>query len=271
MPKLTFTIGEVATLMGITPKTIKHYHEINLLPEPQRDNNQYRLYGLSDIRHIQQILRLKQFGLSLKQIDLIIKSSDPDRVAKTVLNQHKNHIHDKLARLQHQLDETEAFLSADNPIAQSNHTNQSSVSSLTVLSDTVKRHSNGLSDLLAEIEHDALRQLDRFDWDNSYELFWYSVGKRFIEDLTDEGLFVFWMERYVALKTMDADDLQAKSWLQELHHSPNRRILANALTLPVFSSLPEEDQQQIAKLLPSLLHEEGSLWQRQFLALLFRS
>ncbi len=271
MTKMTFTIGEVATLLGITPKTIKHYHDIGLLPEPQRDSNQYRLYSMSDIQQLQQILRLKQFGLSLKQIDIIIKSSDPDTVAKTVLSQHRNNIHDKIAKLQHQLNETETVLNTDRPITQLNQTSQSEVSSAVVLSDTLKRQNSGLSDLLIEIEHDALSQLDRFEWESSYEFFWYCAGRRFIEEVSDERLLVFWLERYLALKTMAPDDLQAQSWLNELKYTAERRILANALALPMFTHLPQEDQQQIARLLPSLLHEEGSLLQKQFLALLFGS
>ncbi len=86
--------------------------------------------------------------------------------------------------------------------------------------------------------------------------------------VTDDGLFIFWMERYLALATMDDDDLQGRGWLNELNHSSARKILARALRPPTLSVMPEDDQQKILKLLTSLLYQEGSSLQKHFLTLL---
>jgi len=37
MSKVMFQIGEAVELMGITPKTIRYYHEIGLLEAPNPD------------------------------------------------------------------------------------------------------------------------------------------------------------------------------------------------------------------------------------------
>jgi DNA-binding transcriptional MerR regulator len=37
-------IGEVARLIGVSTKTIRYYHEIGLLDEPERATSGYRLY-----------------------------------------------------------------------------------------------------------------------------------------------------------------------------------------------------------------------------------
>ena len=37
-------IGEVAELLGVTPKAIRHYHKRGLLAEPTRSEGGYRLY-----------------------------------------------------------------------------------------------------------------------------------------------------------------------------------------------------------------------------------
>src|SRR5260370_10194274 len=37
-------IGEVAALVGVSPKTIRYYHEVGLLAEPERTDVGYRLY-----------------------------------------------------------------------------------------------------------------------------------------------------------------------------------------------------------------------------------
>ncbi|MEO1645290.1 MAG: hypothetical protein AAFR67_08890, partial [Chloroflexota bacterium] len=80
--------------------------------------------------------------------------------------------------------------------------------------------------------------------------------------------FIFWMERYIALSTMDIDDLQGQQWIQELSHSPARKMLARSLTPQIFSRFPEQNQHQIIKLLPSLLFASGSPLQKRFFAVL---
>lgn len=37
-------IGEFAELVGVTTRTVRHYHHIGLLPEPDRSANGYRIY-----------------------------------------------------------------------------------------------------------------------------------------------------------------------------------------------------------------------------------
>lgn len=37
-------IGELASRVGVSAKTIRYYEEIGLLPEPQRASNGYRDY-----------------------------------------------------------------------------------------------------------------------------------------------------------------------------------------------------------------------------------
>ncbi len=41
-------IGELAGLVGISTRAIRHYHHVGLLPEPARKANGYREYSLRD-------------------------------------------------------------------------------------------------------------------------------------------------------------------------------------------------------------------------------
>lgn len=41
-------IGEIAALIGVTPRAVRHYHHLGLLPEPVRRSNGYREYGIRD-------------------------------------------------------------------------------------------------------------------------------------------------------------------------------------------------------------------------------
>ncbi len=270
MPNLTFTIGEVATLLGITPKTIKHYHEIGLLPVPTRDANHYRRYDLVLIMQLQQILRLKAFGLSLQQIEILVKSEEPNDLLPIVLDQHANAIRDEIAHLQQQLALTEDFLSSKDGLFQVHPAAQPRTSALMILSETIKPYSTSVADILVEIERDVMLKLDQFHWHASYEVFWHLIGKQLMHTLThpNEGQFIFWMERYLALGAMDADDLQGAAWLNELHQSPARVLLTHTLMPTPLTSLHIDDQRQILKLLSLLLYHEGSALQKRFLTLL---
>src|SRR5579859_6998908 len=65
-------IGEVAKLLGVSAKTIRHYHKVGLLAEPPRSDGGYRLYTASDLVRLQRIRRLQALGLSLKQIKTLL-------------------------------------------------------------------------------------------------------------------------------------------------------------------------------------------------------
>ncbi len=63
-------IGEVATRTGTTPRTIRYYEEIGLLPEPEeRRSGAHRLYDETDVERLQEVLRLKELlGVSLDEL-----------------------------------------------------------------------------------------------------------------------------------------------------------------------------------------------------------
>lgn len=69
-------IGEVAKLIGVSPKTIRYYHEIGLIAEPRRTDGGYRLYTAQDLLRLQRIRRLRSLGLPLYQIKEILGEND---------------------------------------------------------------------------------------------------------------------------------------------------------------------------------------------------
>lgn len=60
-------IGELAALVGVTPRAVRHYHHIGLLPEPARRGNGYRDYGLRDAVALARVRRLTELGLGLDE------------------------------------------------------------------------------------------------------------------------------------------------------------------------------------------------------------
>ncbi|MEU4570270.1 MerR family transcriptional regulator [Micromonospora sp. NPDC023956] len=50
---------ELATLAGVTVRTLRHYHQIGILDEPRRSSNGYREY---DVHHLIRVLRIKRLA-----------------------------------------------------------------------------------------------------------------------------------------------------------------------------------------------------------------
>ena len=69
-PDKLLRIGEVAELTGTTPRTIRYYEEIGLLPEAEdRASGKRRLYLPADVERLQELIRLRDLlGLSLEEL-----------------------------------------------------------------------------------------------------------------------------------------------------------------------------------------------------------
>jgi DNA-binding transcriptional MerR regulator len=69
-------IGEVAELTGTTPRTIRYYEEIGLLPGgSDRAQGKHRCYQPADVERIKEIVRLRDLlGLSLEQLSQLLEA-----------------------------------------------------------------------------------------------------------------------------------------------------------------------------------------------------
>jgi DNA-binding transcriptional MerR regulator len=66
-------IGEFSRLSQVTVATLHHYDEIDLLKPAQIDPfTNYRYYSVEQLSHIHRIMALKELGLSLEQIGLML-------------------------------------------------------------------------------------------------------------------------------------------------------------------------------------------------------
>lgn len=69
-------IGEVAALVGVTPRAVRHYHHLGLLPEPLRRSNGYRDYGLRDAVLLARIRRLTELGVGLDEVRDVLADTE---------------------------------------------------------------------------------------------------------------------------------------------------------------------------------------------------
>ncbi|WP_328818295.1 helix-turn-helix domain-containing protein [Nonomuraea cypriaca] len=65
---MAWSTRELAELAGTTVNTIRHYHRLGLLDEPERRYNGYKQYGVQDLVRLLRLRRLVELGMPLAQI-----------------------------------------------------------------------------------------------------------------------------------------------------------------------------------------------------------
>jgi DNA-binding transcriptional MerR regulator len=71
-------IGDVARLVGTTPRTIRYYEEIGLLPEaPARPSGRHRVYTHAEVERLREVMRLKDLlGVSLEELKTLLTAEE---------------------------------------------------------------------------------------------------------------------------------------------------------------------------------------------------
>jgi DNA-binding transcriptional MerR regulator len=77
-------IGELARRAGTTPRTIRYYEELGLLPAAaQRAAGSHRLYGEADLERLRELIRLRELlGLSLDELGQVIEAEEARAVLR---------------------------------------------------------------------------------------------------------------------------------------------------------------------------------------------
>lgn len=62
------TIGEAAEASGVSPKMIRYYERIGLVPSAPRRGSGYRLYGPEDVQVLRFVGRARELGFPVRTI-----------------------------------------------------------------------------------------------------------------------------------------------------------------------------------------------------------
>jgi DNA-binding transcriptional MerR regulator len=62
------TIGQLASYAGVTIRAVRHYHQVGLLPEPERDSSGYRSYDAAAVVRLVRIRTLAEAGVPLARV-----------------------------------------------------------------------------------------------------------------------------------------------------------------------------------------------------------
>lgn len=94
---MAWSTRQLAELAGTTLKTVRHYHAIGLLPEPERRVNGYKQYGAAHLVRLLRIRRLVDLGIPLARIGEMIDDPGSGEDALRALD---DELGEQIARLQ---------------------------------------------------------------------------------------------------------------------------------------------------------------------------
>jgi DNA-binding transcriptional MerR regulator len=92
------TISQLAAYAGVTVRAVRHYHQIGLLPEPERDASGYRKYGATAVVSLIKIRTLANAGVPLSQIAELLQA-DASAFAEAV-KRIDDRLRDEVERLE---------------------------------------------------------------------------------------------------------------------------------------------------------------------------
>jgi DNA-binding transcriptional MerR regulator len=80
-------IGDVAKLVGTTPRTIRYYEEVGLLSgAPTRPSGGHRLYSEEEVERLREVMRLKALlGVSLEQLKTLLAAEEARAIVRAEL------------------------------------------------------------------------------------------------------------------------------------------------------------------------------------------
>jgi DNA-binding transcriptional MerR regulator len=86
-PPHPLRIGDVARLVGTTPRTIRYYEEIGLLPEAvARPAGQHRTYTEAEVERLREVMRLKSLlGVSLEELRTLLSAEEARAIVRAEL------------------------------------------------------------------------------------------------------------------------------------------------------------------------------------------
>ncbi|AOF87548.1 Cu(I)-responsive transcriptional regulator [Hydrogenophaga sp. RAC07] len=109
-------IGEAAAAAGVSAKMIRHYEQIGLLPEAERSEAGYRLYGDREVSVLRFVRQSRHLGFSVAQIaELIGLWSDSQRTSrevKAVAQRHLADLEEKRREIEQMMDGLSVLVTA---------------------------------------------------------------------------------------------------------------------------------------------------------------
>lgn len=103
-PVARASIGEAARRSGVSPRMVRHYEGLGLLPPVARSEGNYRQYSAADVHSLRFIKRARDLGFSMEEIaELVGLWHDRRRASagvKRIAQRHLAVLDERIAALQ---------------------------------------------------------------------------------------------------------------------------------------------------------------------------
>jgi len=100
------SIGDLAKEIGLTTRTLRYYEEMGIMTPPRRLEGGIRAYLPGEVRKLKFILKLKELGLTIKEMQELdaayAKARETDKIIPRLIEMldfHINNLDEKMANL----------------------------------------------------------------------------------------------------------------------------------------------------------------------------
>ncbi len=212
-------IGEIAKLVGVTPKAVRHYTRLGLLSEPERTEGGYRLYTVRDLLRLQRIRQLQSLGLSLAHIKQVLGKPEQEQTLREVLQSILGELDKQISTLEGRREWVKKLLTQD------------SLAELTPTPPALETARKNLASLEVEISPAAWEQekklwqlLDNFQWPVDMNLLQQEMTDYFVVNQEAFRAMVAILERFAVLADLPEDapeiDKLVVDWAEQLKNLP---------------------------------------------------
>jgi DNA-binding transcriptional MerR regulator len=94
---MEYTIQRLASLAGVSTRTLRYYDEIGILKPARINSSGYRIYGQEEVNRLQQILFYRELGVGLDSIKEIVTAPSFDEAK--ALREHREKLLEKREQL----------------------------------------------------------------------------------------------------------------------------------------------------------------------------
>lgn len=107
---MTYTVGALSRLAGISPRTLRYYDRIGLLRPEAKNSSGYRVYGETQVNRLQQILFYRELDVELRMIQRILDA--PSFKQAEALKGHLQALSERRDRLDALIETVKATMAA---------------------------------------------------------------------------------------------------------------------------------------------------------------